>query len=66
MPTRKEVGKRLAALRGGQSQRTVARLLGISKSALGFYETGERSPRDEVKARIAAFYGKTVQEIFFD
>ena len=29
------------------------------------YENGERIPRDETKIKIAAYYGKTVEEIFF-
>jgi len=29
------------------------------------YERDERVPRDEVKIRIANFFGKTVQELFY-
>ena len=29
------------------------------------YERGERIPRDQVKKRIAHYFGKTVEEIFF-
>lgn len=61
----KKIGKRLTRLRGDKSQELVARELDISYSALRKYENGERVPRDEVKIRIAKYYGKSVQEIFF-
>lgn len=60
-----EIGNRLVALRGNKGQAEVAKALEISNSALSMYERGERMPRDEVKLRIAKYYGKTVQEIFF-
>lgn len=58
-------GEKLRKLRGDKSQATVARDLMISDSALSAYETDERVPRDDVKVRIAEYYGKSVQEIFF-
>lgn len=60
------IAKRLIKLRGNETQDKVARELGISRSTLGMYEQGERVPRDEIKIKIANYYGKTVQEIFFD
>lgn len=60
-----EIGKRLIELRGDRSQEKVARDNGLSLSAYTKYERGERIPRDEVKIRLAEYYGKTVQEIFF-
>ncbi len=60
-----KVGKRLVELRGNRSQETVARSVGISVSSLSMYETGLRNPRDEVKLRLAEYYRKSVQEIFF-
>ncbi len=59
-------GEKLRALRGEKSQSEVAKAVGISDSAMSAYENGERVPRDEVKIRLAAYYNKTVQEIFFD
>lgn len=59
------IGERLRKLRGDKTQATVARDLMISDSALSAYETDERVPRDDVKARIADYYGTTVQDIFF-
>lgn len=60
------IGERLRKLRGDKNQAVVARDLMISDSALSAYETDERVPRDGVKARIADYYGTTVQEIFFN
>lgn len=61
-----KIARRLIDLRGDRSQQAVADDLGITRAAIGMYETGERIPKDEVKAAIAKYYGKTVQEIFFD
>lgn len=59
-------GTKLRALRGKKTQQQVADDLGITKSALAMYERDERVPRDEIKIRIAAYYGETVQFIFFE
>lgn len=59
------IGERLRELRGDKTQAVVARDLMISDSALSSYETNERVPRDDVKERIANYYGTTVQDIFF-
>ena len=59
------MGKRLIELRGNKTQEEVAKALGISLSAVGMYERGERIPRDEVKIAIAKYYDVTVQSIFF-
>lgn len=58
-------GAKLRELRGDRTQQEVAQALGISKSALAMYEQDKRTPRDEVKIRIAGFYGQTVQFIFY-
>lgn len=60
------MNEKLRALRGDKSQAEVAKAIGVSDSAMSAYENGDRIPRDEVKIRIADYYGKTVQEIFFD
>lgn len=62
----KLVGKRLIRLRGKKTQEEVAKILGISSQALSNYELGLRLPRDNIKKKIAIYYGKTVQEIFYD
>lgn len=56
----------LSELRGSMTQVELAKALHISCSALIKYERGERTPRDNIKKRIAAYFGKTVQEIFYD
>lgn len=59
------IGEKLKMLRGKKSQKEVAKDLKITQSALGNYETDLRVPRDEVKIRIANYYGVSVEEIFF-
>lgn len=62
----KEIGERLVKLRGTTPREAVAKAIGISVSAISMYENGERIPRDAIKIKLAEFYGKSVQEIFFD
>lgn len=57
--------EKLRELRGEKSQAEVAKAIGVSDSALSAYENGDRVPRDEIKVRLAQYYNKTVQEIFF-
>lgn len=59
-------GKKLRALRGKKSMKEVADAVNVSVSSYKKYEYGLRCPRDEVKQRLAAYYGKTVGEIFFE
>ncbi len=54
----------LKKLRGNRDIKTVATAVGISVTALTAYEDGKRTPRDEVKIALAAFYGKPVNDIF--
>ena len=61
----KEIGARLRELRGDRSQSEVAEALGLTAMAISGYERGERVPLDEIKVKLADYYGKTVQEIFF-
>ena len=63
---KKKIAKTLVSLRGNKTQKEVATDLGISISALAMYEQGNRIPRDEIKIMIANYYGKSVQEIFFE
>jgi len=55
----------LRKLRGKKTLAEVANALDISKSALSMYETGERIPRDEVKRKIATYYNRSVQFLFY-
>lgn len=61
----KGYGDKLRELRGKRSREETARAVGVSVSAIAMYENEERSPRDEIKLKLADFFGKTVQEIFF-
>ena len=62
---KKEIANRLIKLRGDKKRKKVADDLGISESALKMYELGERIPRDNIKVKIANYYGTTVEFIFF-
>ena len=55
----------LRELRGDRTQEEIARAIGITKSSWAMYERGERTPRDETKMRIAKFFGRSIEEIFF-
>lgn len=65
MPDAAVIGSTLRKLRGDLPRLTVANACGISVSALTMYETGQRVPRDEIKVKLARFYGKAVDAIFF-
>ncbi len=62
-----KMAQRLKDLRmkTGKSQAEVAKTLDISLSSYTKYEAGIKVPRDEMKVKIADFYGQTVQNIFF-
>ena len=53
-------------LRGNKPQSEVAKAIGIRDTAMSMYECGERIPRDSIKIKLAQYYGKSVQSIFFD
>ena len=61
-----KIAERLTQLRGYRSREEVAKAIGISVSAISMYENGERIPRDSIKIKLAAYFNKSVQEIFFD
>lgn len=58
-------GQKIRELRGDKTQSTVAEAIGITKSALAMYERDERRPRDEVKVKLANYFGCSVAEIFY-
>lgn len=58
-------GEKLTILRGERTQAEIAQIIGVSKSSWAMYERNERIPRDEIKIRIARFFGRSVQDIFF-
>lgn len=61
----KIIGRKLKELRGNRKITDVARDLGISKSAISMYEAGARVPKDSVKAKLAKYFGVSVESIFF-
>ncbi len=63
---RSKISENLIRLRGKKTQAEVAELIGIGQSTYAMYETGKRTPSDEVKIRIAKLYKRTVQSIFFN
>ena len=60
-----KIAKTLIELRGERPRSEVATALGVSVSALAMYETGARIPRDETKRKIAQFYDKSIEDIFY-
>lgn len=56
---------KLLRKRRNETQLDVAKAVGVSGGAYGMYETGERIPRDDVKAKLSDHFGVTVQAIFF-
>lgn len=59
------IGEKLKKLRGLKKLKDVATDLKVTTSALSNYENDYRVPRDETKRKIAKYYKKTVDEIFF-
>lgn len=64
----KKIGSTLIDLRikAGVSQRELGAAIGVSRTAIANYEQGIRIPRDEIKVKLANYYGKSVEEIFFN
>lgn len=62
----KKIGERLKLLRGTRSQKEVADAIDVTDMAISLYESGDRIPRDEIKVRIAKYFGTTVEAIFFN
>ena len=59
-----ENGKRLRKLRGNKPIKEVAEAVGVSAGAYCLYESGKRNPRDEVKIKIASYFGVKAADIF--
>lgn len=60
-----KIGKRLVELRGGRTQKEVGDAVGVEAMAISYYERGIRIPRDEVKIKLAKYYGVTVESLFY-
>ncbi|MED4904081.1 MULTISPECIES: helix-turn-helix transcriptional regulator [Parageobacillus] len=63
---KEKIAEILVTLRGDRSREEVAKALGISVSALQMYENAKRVPKDEIKLKIANYYGVPVESIFFN
>ena len=61
------IGDTLRELRlaKGKTIAEAAREIGITRSALGNYESNIRVPRDTIKIAISDYYKKPIQKIFF-
>lgn len=65
LPNKKAVGERLKGLRGSMTQQELGDALGIARSAVAWYEAGDRLPKDSIKAKYAAYFNKSIPEIFY-
>ncbi len=63
---KQKIAETLVKLRGNRSREEVANAVGISVSALQMYENAKRIPKDEIKLRIARYYGVPVESIFLN
>ena len=61
----KLIGQKLRNLRGNKPAESVAKDLEIGTSTIYMWENGERIPRDEMKIKLANYYGVSVENIFF-
>ena len=61
----KVVGNRLRALRGCRTRTGTAREIGISYSMLTKCEYGLRIPGEDIRKKIADYYGVSVKSIFY-
>ena len=62
---RTKIGNRLRELRGTRSQAEIAKDLGVTAMAISSYESGKRIPNDNMKVKLAEYYGANVTSIFF-
>ena len=60
------IGEKLKKLGGRKKSKDFAKDIGITISALSNYENDYRIPRDETKRKIAKYYKRSVEEIFFE
>lgn len=60
-----KIADTLRNLRGDKRREEVAIACEVTSQAISMYETGARVPADDIKVKLANYYGKTVQEIFY-
>lgn len=63
---RQKIAQTLRGLRGKKSREEVAMNCGVTAQAISMYENAIRIPSDDVKIKIADFFKKSVQEIFYN
>ena len=56
---------KLRELRGNKSTKEIANAIGVSQAAISMYENGKRVPKDEIKKKLASYFGVTVDYLFF-
>ena len=61
-----KIGKKLRQLRGTRTQAEIANAVNVGVTSITNYEAGIRTPRDEIKLRLAKYFGVSVESIFFD
>lgn len=49
----------------GESQGDIARLLNVSRTSVSNWESGLKTPRDDIKVLLARHYGVSVERLFF-
>ena len=59
------IGQRLQSCRGSIPIKRVAADNEISESAIRMYENDQRVPRDAIKVKLAYYYHKSVEDLFF-
>ena len=64
--TRQEIGARLKELRGDKTLKQVGDDLNVTSMAVSNWENGERTPNDDMKVKIANYYGVSVGSLFFN
>ncbi len=60
------IGERLTRLRGEKAPEEVALAIGVSVSTLYRIETGRQRPTDPQKVAFSNYYGKGIEELFFN
>lgn len=50
----------------GLTQREAAKNIGITQPMLAMLENGSRNGSDKTKIKVASFYNKTIESLFFE
>lgn len=60
-----EIGKRLKALRGDRTLEKVGNDLNVTAMAVSSWELGKRVPSDDLKVKLASYYGVSLYDLFY-